>query len=90
MECLDRMHNCIDLICDYGYFKREEDNFGVCNFELFKKLYKARDLNTLAKSRITNVLPIVLDFANDYIKQHGAKRTPNIYINTYIQEQNWN
>jgi hypothetical protein len=70
-------------VLENGYFKREEDNFGVCNFELFKKLYKARDLNTLAKSRITNVLSIVLDFANDYIKQHGAKRTPNIYINTY-------
>lgn len=24
VECLDRMHNCINLICDYGYFKRED------------------------------------------------------------------
>lgn len=40
VECLDRMHNCIDLICDYGYFKREdtlkatyEKMIGIYNIE---------------------------------------------------------
>ena len=40
VECLDRMHNCIDLICDCGYFKREdtlkatyEKMIGIYNIE---------------------------------------------------------
>ena len=40
VEALDKMHNCLDLLCDYGYIKRKptlretyESTIGIYNLE---------------------------------------------------------
>ncbi len=70
-------------VLENGYFNREEDSFKYCDFEMFQKLYKARDNDILAKSVITNVKNIIVDFVKDCERALKGKVTPNVYINVY-------
>lgn len=70
-------------VLENGYFTREDDSFKYCDFELFKQLYDARDNDILAKSVITNVKSIIVDFVKDCENTFKGKVTPNVYINVY-------
>jgi hypothetical protein len=65
-------------VLENGYFNREEDSFKYCDFEMFQKLYKARDNDILAKSVITNVKNIIVDFVKDCERSLKGKVTPNV------------
>lgn len=84
LATLDNLDPLLAAHClENGYFTREEDSFEFCKFELFKQLYDQRDNDILAKSTITNVRSIIVDFVKDCIIKFKGKVTPNVYINVY-------
>jgi len=75
-----------EILLTEDYHTRDTDVFEGIDNELYKKLYKSRDTNTLANSMITNIMPLLRHLVSKLNEQavvrpysDGAKIIVNLY-----------
>lgn len=69
-----------------GYFRRERDEFEGFDLEAYRKMYRERDIVTLANAEMTSIMVNLPDTLHAYMldnTREGMTGTIKVYVNIY-------